>query len=375
MPSEEKYRTVAEVAADSGCWDTFVSVAHKPVEEQVAWLEEVFFAAARRHDDKAAARYVAFICHALDDAQLKPLFTDDQHGRISGGPVVSEAQQRAQQARVEKMMELYLKLPTHKEGKAREIIAEDESRLVDVDGPTLIETRRAMLTEVAARWKLTKDEEEAARLFRFLQSRELHFEPEKKMFREVLYKATDASFPSTRLVQALLALGPYDDLGSGDRRELGRILAIAWARNSDLHNVARQLRTVQPLVVCSDAACALVEEFARASAALDEKAHRLKEAMRVGRLEVGRRIYGEITISYPRPGVVECAIAQRLDWSERFDENQGHETFELAKQFVRQWQDTNRHAVNLRLSVAGRYGHDKEPRFKRELYLDVAATA
>ncbi|MBI2625760.1 hypothetical protein HYW68_01780 [Candidatus Parcubacteria bacterium] len=135
-----------------------------------------------------------------------------------------------------------------------------------------------------------------------------------------------------------------------------------------MSQVARKLRTVQPLVGCSNAACALVEEFARACATLDGEAHQLKQLMGGGRLGVGRCIYGEITISYPRPGVVECAIAQRVDWSARFDDNQGHETFELAKQFVRQWQLEHKHPVDLRLSVV--HPADTEPRFTREQYLE-----
>ncbi|MBI2625761.1 hypothetical protein HYW68_01785 [Candidatus Parcubacteria bacterium] len=222
MLSGEAYRTVAEVAADSGCWATFVLISHQPIPEQVARLEQVFLAAARKNDDKEAKKYVGFICRALDDGQFVPLLKEERGRRALSDDwrAVEQAGARAQQARAQKMMELYPQLPSHGTGDARELLAEDESRPIKINVPVLLETRRAMLTEVAAWWRLTKDEEEAARLFQFLQSRELRFEPEKKMFREVIYKATDASFPPQRLVEALLALAPNGDLNARAERRL-----------------------------------------------------------------------------------------------------------------------------------------------------------
>lgn len=360
----ERYWTVRAVVEKAGDWGTMAMLVDEGIGQQLHNLELLFSVAVSRHDDQAGQKFAAWIFHVLDDAELAPHLKEDSHGKyFEHSAEVEEARQRAMRARSEKVIALWPKVPAY--AKTRGDGDYRPSQAI----PTLLGTKKVMLTEVANRWRSTRDEAEADHLFGFLADLKPHvgFEEERKMIQGVIREATN-HFPAERLACHIVAVTSAAD------SELTRLLTIAWARNVDFTTLWLKFTAVEPLAGCSPAAYEVARSFSAQVAKLDQDALFLKAVLgereflaKIQRPPEYEEVPGALKIAYKSHDTIEARLEIRLHWRTAFDENQGHEWFDAAKRNVRRWQVERPHPVNLEMVVM--QGDREEAIFSREQQL------
>jgi len=337
----EEYENVLDVVKRGGNWALYTMLTGIHVLNRAERIKEVFRTACNENDDKSALQYFSWFLKAVDDENLLYLVSED--GDSKGLPYsdeVKKAKLNAQATKTRMTMELYNELPTYGVGQAREFIAEDETKLVNVDIPVLLKTKRAMLTEVAEWWGTTKNEKEADKILDFLCQVPTPFEEEEKMRLDVIRKATHLNFPVPRLTRQFLSLAPpaegfYDERS---KRNIARILAIARTRNKD-EKLFQELMVMQYLQGCSEGAFQFLENIAKQLAIFDAEIRELKEMMQPTG-EIGfPGVYGEIQMSYSDINSLTVFIKQiRLTNIPLESEKKLYkQKFEVAQKIVLQW--------------------------------------
>lgn len=234
FPNE--YDTLLEVVKKSGNWVVYASIIQEQDKDGgknivVNVLGPALDAAIKHHDDKAARELIAWIFQAIDDAVLAPFF-EEKHGMTFLVSPSEEARKRAQEAKAAKAIALWGRMPAYKEVKEYNGIRWPSPQKV----VTMLDTKKAILTEIARWWRETDNGTEANQMFDFLISLKPNTAAEIKIIHDVIREATDKGFSVKRLAWCI-------ETSTIEHLEVVRILAIAWARNADFGTLRTTLRT------------------------------------------------------------------------------------------------------------------------------------
>lgn len=363
----ERYESVVESVGKGKDWALYSAIAGISPQNGVEKIREVFLTACGKRDDEAAVRYYNWLLTAVNDVHLLILVEEegDHKALPYGNKEVNAARSVARAERARLTIALYNELPTSGKGAAREFLTENETRLVDIEIPTLLKTREAMLNEVAGWWRDIDDEEkeEADILFSFLSSIRLRFEEEKEILLNSIRKATGLGFPVPRLTQhLLLSLKSRDDLLAREEDDITRILAIARARNTakSSDRLQQELSVLQHLEGCTAGVSQFLEGAAQEISSFDTEVRELVAKMKDS--SVYPYIRGKIQVSYSDINTVSIWLEYKGNKSQ--SEEWWHGQFELARKYVLAWkQEHPRRRLNLALVV--RSEREAQPVFSR----------
>ena len=377
---EEKYETLVDLVRQEKDWAVYNSIVDLKLEDRVFLLQSNFLQAADQHDDEKAPVYWEFLNRCLRDIELIPFLRMEKFlgTCLLRDEKTREAQSRAQANCAAKAKELWQKIPRSRIEKDRRYLG---GSLADAELPTLLETKKVLLGEIATRWRDTKNEQEAFELFEFFMFLKLQL-GENRLLLDAVRKATDSYFPATRLSRCLVRLEFSIEgglIGSDFRREFEKILAIAWARNTKFKEIARLVKAMIPILGASDGAFDLLERQANKYAILDQAVSKLLKSMNGQvRVEGLDHIFGDKVVSYPGFHVpdenhVEIVIIDRKEPYLRsfYSENAGHSSFEAARKHVDCWlKEYSGYSVHLKFMVVDKYD-PKNCFFSREQTIKI----
>ncbi|MFA5092134.1 MAG: hypothetical protein WC483_06340 [Candidatus Paceibacterota bacterium] len=286
-------------------------------------------------------------------------------------------------ARAVEAMELWKLLPEKRTEKVPVRVSEDDFERRACDFPAMLVTKKALLNEIIRRWCDTKDEEEADRLFSFvrifgMQRSVRWFEEEQKIFMDAIRDGTGIRFPSERAARHYLEIdrtrrnkgffGFFDF-----EREFGRMLAIAFMRNSTDEQRAKAMQVALPVLDASDEAVAALAKIATNLAEFDRKIHGLLVALGWSRFNSSFAVKRE----FPENGAARVILTLEYRAHEfygfystttgrQFDENKAHDKFNQLSQTVEGWgRENGCGPMTLVMVVPNEYKPD-EPLFRRE---------
>ncbi|MDP3735385.1 MAG: hypothetical protein Q8R39_03090 [bacterium] len=268
---DKTYTTFVNYLSAEHQWGAHALFTHcVPIEERVQQCEALLVAALGGGEGEQARQYIGWLMRASDDCHLVPVAT------LSSGTYnlpeteeVQQARERALIARVDLAMRLYTLVPGwimswnwHWNGKIE----------------ALSKTMPTLLREITTAWRDSVSEKESDRIFAFLNTEGLlqvglpeNFKPElRAMIQEAVREVTDRRFPAGRLGRHLALL--RSDVGYGEQQhlsEIRRLLAIAWARNSDFERLQLVVQATDALPGKSKAAFRLLRTHAEYIAALE----------------------------------------------------------------------------------------------------------
>ncbi len=342
------YHTVEEVLSEAKNWALLELVAGKPTAEQVGVLEKLFLTAAEKRDDAGAAAFLGLIFRAITDEFVAA--HRDETGAIHGQGYKNL--DPAGKKRAEKAIEIWPRLPDEEPRTLYVQIAEDESRPEKGRGPTLKETKKAALAEIAYRWGQTKDEAEADAMLRFLAQAHFLFEEEKKMFAAVIREDTGQGFPSGRLLRSIKILGTENHLMS---HEALAAVAMGFARNAAFGELTRIAEVIVPIQPGSSQAFRYLEKTATSLAALDAKSKEIEGAL--GDADIFWRDF-QLEFEYPSTDGIVVKV-KYIDCSGR-DENWFHDQFTKKKAVLAKLQEGSGKKIELCLHMVlvAHYNHD-----------------
>ncbi len=365
--SDEVYLTLVDLLTMEKDWTIHKIISGSTSEKsQRVQLEDLFLYVADHHDDEKAIKYWRYLKHCLHDIELLQFTKNDEHPKTVHSSIVlpstaetREAESRAQANCAEKAIGLWKKIPRSKVGKLWTGTSGKE--YVNENFPTLLETKKALLIEIANRWRDTKNEQEADELFEFFIFLKLQH-GENKLLIDAIRKATDSHFPVKRLSRCLahLVFPPSEggSIGSSFRIEFEKILAIAWARNMDFKDLANIVRATRPLFGASDNVFDLLEHYSYEIAPLREAVLRLLVSMK-GEIHGDlRQIYGDIEVFYPSEKYAVITITKEVKKGTlySFEESDCHSQFETAREHVLIWlNEFPNYSICLELSIKNEY--------------------
>jgi hypothetical protein len=335
----EQYMTVLQLAKDAKDWPLVSLLQGTEAKEWCTVLGSIFERACENRDDQSAVRYFGMWMHATDDALLEPFTKPAKDGCVIEGSwkEIVEAQAAAISNRAESAERAWYKMP-------------------HVGDPILLETREAILTEIAYQWRGTLDEEEADKLFDFLTCAAPMHKEEYKILIGVLRKITNPSFSPERLTRHFLRYYRRQNRMS----EIANVLAIGRTRNA--LDLANEISLVQYLHGCSDAAFRFAEEFVSNIGLLDRAAlvlHRTvqSEWERRGDREDDGILQGRVEVDFQSLDTLTLTIHQRHNKEDVQD--WGHGQFELARARVQSWKEKHPNiSVQLTLIIRGTFFED-----------------
>jgi hypothetical protein len=208
-----------------------------------------------------------------------------------------------------------------------------------MDVATLLEIRAEVLSTIAKRWRDTRDEQEADKLFDFLITEtKSRFPEETKVLLGLLRETTNAIFPVVRLTRHYLLCANRP----GVNEEIANILAIARTRNSP--DVFAEFALVRHLEGCSQVGRRFIEEFAAKAGSLDRDAISLWDTVQSSheRSYFGKRIMcGEVSWRFSVDDLNAIIMTITLAVRREFDDLQGfgESQFELAKTRALKWKE------------------------------------
>lgn len=356
------YRALDEIIAEAKDWAAYsLIIGCSSWGERVERLEALLELAAKQHDDAAGEKIASWLFQAMSDAAFAPFFVEGTKRKHSL-TFSSETELRVKvgQARAEKAIALWPKLPAVRLQKDRRYADGDPYRL-----STMVATKKVVLTEVAKRWAETADEAEADRIFQFFLGIETEFKDDWELLDGVIRKVTDNANPVRLMRYALSAPSHRRSLSA--ENALKRFMLVAWARRVTFEVANLQFRVLEPLNGSSIACYDLMLDFARIAARLDEASRFLKrvlgEAQRrmLDELPEGyEKVPGELTVSYPDAKSIEARLVISHAGFRGFDESQGHEWFETARRNVLRWQETYPYHVVLTVLVVRPADHARD---------------
>ncbi|MEA3249047.1 MAG: hypothetical protein U9Q03_01670 [Patescibacteria group bacterium] len=352
-------------------------------------MVSLFTDAVKAGDDEGAATAACWVMQATEDIHFLPLV--GENGEKPRGEEDRAARITVDQGRAGEARDLWSYLPDKRDKEIRIPVNEDydmERRVVDA--PAMLGTKKLLLTEIVRRWRETKDEEEADKLFAFLIELHPRFKEDRDMQLELMRKeGTRNGFPPERAARHYLELSERFPVGANVTiDEISRLLSIAWIRNSTDTQRTQFMRAVMPVIEFSKAepdpvfvflakTAEKVAEIARQVELLKRKINpdrwskpvlkieylfdrrMTRKAEQVPRLKV------RLTVEYSR-GDFSAFFA--TSGQEQFKEEKAHEKFGELKGLVKEWQDTEGIEfcpVILELVVPNKY-KPEEPTFRRE---------
>jgi hypothetical protein len=263
-------------------------------------LKHIFFEAVVKGNDKSTNRFFSLMMQMTEDLELKSVI--DENGCLKKDHYQEE--ENAKKRRAETTVELFGLIPGFQSDEKEISIVltlgdgqkfEQPTKILHC--PNFLETKKAMLEEIAWRWKTTEDEEEADNLFAFLVSvfTKIKYQEERGIFELIVKKSTDYSFSVKRLLRHFLFVcnKPFEFSYEKDGfAKIGKILSIALTRNNELSVMVDVWQSVEPLVSgletihgggvkCDPNVFELLAQHASAIAQLKEKACVLEEQMQM----------------------------------------------------------------------------------------------
>jgi len=367
--STEAYQTVLDVVIEEGGFGDYHTLRSLSPEKQILQIEAIFLHAVEAHADEFALRYLDWLRHAFEDKECISLTEEGKNGGMvieSYSKEVIEAKKRAQKACSHHFMPLYERLPQFRVGGHRE----------PIEFPTLLETRKAMLTAIADWWRETDDAEETLTFFEFLFSIETRFKEEVSIILDVIRAATNEKFSPHRLELCLLRLQSEECRSNRDPRtsrkfEVGKILAIARARNSNMQFWIRDARISHSLGDLLDESAIEVLEVEAISRlkALEDASQKLIQKMqprdRDG-FSSGPGIRGDLDLRYLSLKAIQVTISMRLNFRESKEVLE--DEYSKACQLVREWKKAEGRGISISLRVykEKEFSSEQEVAFERE---------
>ena len=367
----EVYKTVLDAIREEGEFGAYHTLKPLSPENQIPQIEAMFLDAVEAHADESALRYLNWLRHAFDDRECILLAREGKNGGMvveSYSREVAEAKERAQKARSYYFMPLYEKLP---QSRARN---KESSEF-----PTLLETRKAMLTAIADWWRETDDAEETLTFFEFLVSIKTRFKEEDSIILDVVRAATNESFSPHRLELCLLRLQseecrPNRDSRTSRQSEVGKILAIARARNSDMKLWIRDARISQSLGdLFNESAIGVLEaDMISRLKALEDASQKLIQKMQPTDghgFRSGPGIRGNLGLRYLSLKAIQVTFGISLNFQElRESKEVIEDEYSKACQFVREWKKAEGRGISacLRVHKVKEFSSEEEMVFERE---------
>ncbi len=401
-----EHKDVLAHIAEATDWTTLTVAQAAPLMERAGVLENVFFTCAHARDDKASARLFQWIMQAITDAEIVPLLEATNRRGIFNvprnlGDGLGKARDHAASVRAEQATALYHLLPTFEVRPVSWLVTENEYAHGKEKFPTLLETCRAMLTEVSSRCFTTADKAESDTLFAFLLALAPDFSKEREVRLETIRKATDDSVEPERLerhfVQAVEARMEGQEPEIVDRQEIANILAIAWVRNTvgrswdisgvphprrqGIQKIAACMRTMRPLEYASDTTLAFLESNAEKIGAVEGKMQNLIGVIRpLVEYRYGYRRGTAIDVTHEFRGDVNHAMVTITYACEgtphESEKNMMHDGFALAKKKTDEWVSAERTSgtgerlsVHLKLIAYNKWASKEEKGNGRDILL------
>jgi len=346
----EKYESLSSTLMESGSWGLRTMLIGIDLPIRIRKMKEIFQTACNKNADKSALQYFKWLLKAVDDLfLLKFVKKNDDSGEFPyglpyGDKEVDKAKLNARISKTNMIMSIYEKLPTSGVNQVPEYFTENESNPVDINVPVLLKTKFAMLAEISREWRETKDEKGSDRIFEFLCQIPMRFEEEEKIRLSVIRKATNSSFPTSRLTRQYLKLiSPPESLDTEySTINIAPILAIAISRNKENKNeLYKELKITQHLEKCSEAAFEFIENIAKQIAIIDKPAKELRETMSPSSGVGFPPVFGEIEISYLNVNhfVILIKKSNFSNGSNLLEKNKEFfkEQFDLAKKIIAKW--------------------------------------
>jgi len=337
----EKYEDLFDIVGKSGDWALYSIFKNIKPSNRIKEIKIIFKNVSEVNADELTLKLFLYLMKAIEDKYLLDLVDKSNDTKeISSSDKVDEAKLKAQTEKAKIIMELYNKLPSSELGKAREFITHDESRIVNIDVPTLLKTKRAMLTSLAKWWRKTKNEEEADAIFDFLYKIPTRFKEEKNIKLEVLQEASSLCFSSSRLTREFLSLKRIDSDFSRDETPL--ILAIARTRNKNYKELFQEFEIMQNLQECSKGVFQFLKRTSKQISIIDSEVRKLKEIIHPteGNLP---KIFGTIEIFYSDLNTLIVLIKQNLSRHITIEKHKKEfqKDFKLAKCLIKEWKLDN----------------------------------
>ncbi|MDD5251060.1 MAG: hypothetical protein PHT12_00325 [Patescibacteria group bacterium] len=368
------YKPLRAMLETSGDWSTLASIADIAGREREQEILVRLRMAAHHHDDVQALRFLDALFLAITDTALLGIV--DSKMFVPFGEPGTRAIDEAASARAKAAVELWTELPIGQPGTAREFVAQDETKPVSINFPSLLQTKAALLIEIGRRCRQTQDEAEADRLFAFLADRNFRFDPEHQMFEAVARVTTDQSFPPARLARYyLLVAAKKGSQQSRERTILSSALASAFVRAGGDGIMRYAVAAVAPFLTDSSARWGRLDdpllqaaaEFQGCHAkALMERLPALKEL--VAALKSRSDTFGfggleaPVTVRFESLNgvVVDIGFLRNGPASTDFDKH--HDYFAERRNQVRAWLRLNPGmTVALNMVVVSRYHREGNP--------------
>ncbi|KPJ86186.1 hypothetical protein AMJ57_00265 [Parcubacteria bacterium SG8_24] len=368
----DPYTPLIEELERARQWAMVQLLENQGAGERLDAVRRLFLTATERRDDEQAETCFRWLLKAVDDFHLGDFLGETMRGKVlDRTDGLDEAREQLVRCRAAEAVDLWSKLPSKGVGKCRVQVAEDESYLEDCDAPTLLKTKKAVLEEVARRWRDTKDEDEADRLFGFIVQIDSRFEEERKLVETVVREATGPGFPTGRAVRCYLSLADrMERFGCRLIDRIARTLAISWARNSDSNDLLQVFGAVRPLLkekkdpTYPEFAC--LRETADRLADLEAKVEVLRAA-----LYPPDSFWKKWHVLFRFPAVDRVEVVETLQSGHGTrDENGLHDRFGILRDLVQEWHDRYPEIeVLVRLEVPHSF-KEGEFTFEREQRLD-----
>jgi hypothetical protein len=373
------YRTVVDMAEDLKQWPILTLLLYVGTPEKRAEVLEATFLRAIDHKDDEAARILYALLRKNFVDAVAVSATRERDGEESLTRDEAEAiVANANRFCTLKTMELYAKI-----SGIRKLVDGEYCRVENWSNPkdpALLETKKAMLEQIASRWKDTSDDEEADKCFEFLftafQFTSHHKEDEN--FNGLMRAATPEWFSTNRLERSLLLLSKKsrEHQAKYKVRDLANILGNAWVRNSDYAKKERTFRAVRPIAALwsdlfSEGRITAAFDFlGRTSAEIAQFHLALDELFASMKKRDVMQVPGNRQISYHSTKWATVRIEVEIDpsyyRSSRKDIGEdGHKWFELARDYTVKWREQyQQYKVDLELVV--RMKHSETLIFERK---------
>jgi hypothetical protein len=247
------YQSLDAVLRQRNQWAIVKAIEKLDPNQQCDHLRELFAIHAKVGDDEGAFAVFQLVMLAITDEELLRYTTGDIETRRveltrygHNNQAIDEAEYRAAIKRAETATLLFEQMPTYR--REREYVRDtngDDGQYLNLKHPTLSVTRKAIITEIAAGWKIARDEKTADEFFKFIldaaeASTKLRLDrsdkKEASIFQDVLREATTKGFSTHRLAHAIATFGAEN---SDSLWPIMVILTYSWARASrsrDLQN-------------------------------------------------------------------------------------------------------------------------------------------
>lgn len=327
-----RYETVLDLVRQAKNWSLHARLFDEP-SQAAAVLNRVFQVAVEGGDDQAASVYADWILRGIGDSRLQPLL--DKNGKLPvGGDQIKQAIDQVCRLQAAAAQELYQFLPD----KAQVSDAYEQR----ANSPTMLETKRVLLTEVVQRWRETKDETEADAWCDFLCGLNVQFYDQEKMIESVLRAGTDRGFPPVRAARHYLRALKKSHKAITSAEIVSGLLILVWLRNSKKDQQAQIVEEVLPLLGASQEAFTFMTAQAAQVRELDSKLRLLCDQLQSRRIFHERKVLVQYVTSAEVTVTVELSASDFFGFfatsnRSQFDSRKAEECFVELMNIVNSW--------------------------------------